>query len=93
MTVKLRVAQFDEVGAVLSLPPIVNAGASKAAATLVSIPYIAPNPAACLFSAVSCDIGGQHISGQVNTIYRTLYESRLEQGQLTQLIRSNICLC
>ena len=83
-SIRLRVCQTDETGVVGRLAPIVNTGVSKAGATLVSIPYIAPNPGACLFSSVSCDIGGQTISlnqniAQVNTIYRMLYESESEQ--------------
>jgi len=84
LSIKLRIIQTDETGTAGLLAPIVNTGVSKAAATLVSVPYIAPNPAAALFSAVSCNIGEENISNnqniaQSNTLYRSLYESKLEQ--------------
>ena len=61
-----------------------NTGGNKAGATLISIPYISPNPGACLFQAVSCDIGEENMSNtqniaQTNTLYRSLYESKTEQ--------------
>jgi len=76
--------QTDEAGLTGFLGPFVNTGANKAGATLVSIPYISPNPGACLFQAVSCDIGEENISNtqniaQTNTLYRSLYESKTEQ--------------
>ena len=84
LSIRLRVVQSDEAGTLGTLAPIVNTGNSKATATLLSIPYIAPNPAACLFTAVSCDIGKENISnnqniGPINTLYRTLYESKQEE--------------
>ena len=84
LSIRLRIIQTDETGTAGMLAPIVNTGVSKAAATLVSIPYISPNAAAGLFSAVTCNIGDEVISNnqnisQCNTLYRTLYESRLEQ--------------
>ena len=84
ISIRLRINQTDETGTVGRLSPIVNTGVYKAASTLVSIPYIASNPGACLFSSVTCDIGGQTFSlnqkiAQVNTLYRILYESKSEQ--------------
>ena len=78
LSIKLRIIQTDETGTAGLLAPIVNTGVSKAAAKLVSIPYIAPNPAAALFSAVSWNIGEENISynqniAQSNTLYRSLY--------------------
>ena len=87
LSIRLRIVHADETGAAGLLAPIVNTDDgthTKAHAALVSIPYISPNPAAALFSAVTCNIGeettsnNQNIS-QCNTLYRTLYESRLEQ--------------
>ena len=74
LSIKLRIIQTDETGTAGLLAPIVNTGVSKAAATLVSVPNIAPNPAAALFSAVSCNIGEENISNnqniaQTNTLY------------------------
>ena len=86
LAIRLRIIQSDETGTIGTLSPIVNTctGSTKSTATKVSIPYIAPNPCASLFTAVSCDIGDQNISlnqniAQGNTLYRILYESRLEQ--------------
>ena len=84
LSIRLRIVQTDETGAAGLLAPIVNIGASKAGATVCSIPYIAPNPGAALFSAISFNIGDDNISNnqniaQSNTLYRSLYESKLEQ--------------
>ena len=94
-SIRLRVVQTDETGTVGRLSPIVNTGISKAAATLVSIPFINPNAGACMFSSVSCDIGGQTISlnqniCQVNTIYRELYESENEQRSVNSTNPINV---
>ena len=83
LSARLRIVMTDEAGNVSTLQPIVNAGVSRAAATKVSIPYISPNPAGCLFSAVACDIKEENVSlnqniGQTNTLFRTLYESKSE---------------
>ena len=94
-SIRLRVNQTDATGTIGRLSPIVNTGVSKAAATYVSIPYINPNPGACLFSSVSCDIGGQTFSlnqniAYVNTIYRELCKSENKQRSvnyhLTQVL-------
>ena len=84
LSIKLRIIQTDETGTVGLLSPIVNTGVSKAAATLLSIPFISSNPAACLFTSVNNSIGDESISNnqniaQCNTLYRTLYESKQEQ--------------
>ena len=94
-SIRLRVVQTDKTGTVGRLSPIVNTGISKAAATLVSIPFINPNAGACMFSSVSCDIGGQTISlnqniCQVNTIYRELYESENEQRSVNSTNPINV---
>ena len=89
LSIRLRISQSDENGNITQLNPIVNAGAwnngVRTAVGQVSIPYISPNPGACLFSAVSCDVKGETISlnqniAQVNTLYRSLYESKLENS-------------
>jgi len=87
LSIRLRIVQTDEAGTAGCLQPVVNADDgthSKAHATLVSIPYINPNPGACLFQAVGFNIGEETISNnqnlaQCNTLYRTLYESEAEQ--------------
>ena len=89
VSVKLRIVQTDEAGVGAGgqtnglLAPIINTG-TRAAPTLLSIPYINPNPVANLFTAVSCDVAGNNVSlnqniAPLNTLYRTLYESRVEQ--------------
>ena len=94
-SIRLRVNQTDAAGTIGRLSPIVNTGVSKAAATYVSIPYINPNPGACLFSPVSCGIGGQRFSlnqniAYVNTIYRELYESENEQRSVNSTNPINV---
>ena len=66
------------------LQPIVNAGGTRPTATDISIPYVNQNPLVNLFQVISCDIAGENITYQqniapINTLYRTLYESRQEQ--------------
>ena len=83
MSARLRIVVTDELGNRGTLQPFVNTGVSREAATEVSIPYISPNPAGCLCSAVSSEIKEENISlnqniGKCNTLYRTLYESKLE---------------
>jgi hypothetical protein len=84
LSIRVRIVQSDETGALGTLAPIVNAGANKAGATLVSIPYINANAGASLFQAASFNIGDENISNnqniaQCNTLYRMLYESKSEQ--------------
>ena len=84
LSIRLRIIQTDETATVGNLAPIVNTGLSKENATLVSIPYLSPNVASCLFTAVNFDIDKETISNNqniapCNTIYRTLYESKQEQ--------------
>ena len=62
LSLRLRIVQTDETGVAGNLAPIVNKGATKAAATLMSIPYINPNPAASLFTGVSFNLGEEMIS-------------------------------
>ena len=70
------------------LQPIVNASSAnpktRITATQISIPYVNQNPLVNFFQMISCDIAGENITYQtnvaaVNTLYRTLYESRQEQ--------------
>ena len=84
LSLRLRIVQTDETGVAGCLAPIVNTGASKAAGTLMSIPYINSNPAAAIFTTASFKIGEETISNNqniapCNTLYRMLYESRQEQ--------------
>ena len=86
MTVKLRIVQTDEGGNSGLLQPIINTG-TRAAPTAVSIPFLNANPVANLFTAVSCDVKGNNVSlnqniAPVNTLYRTLYESKSEQDTI-----------
>ena len=82
LSARLRIVMTNEAGVAGTLQPILNSG-TRIAPTKVSIPYISPNPAGCLFGAVSCDIKEENVSlnqniGQCNTLYRTLYESKAE---------------
>ena len=70
------------------LQPIVNVSSAtpktRITATQISIPYLNQNPLVNFFQMISCDIAGENITYQtnvaaVNTLYRTLYESRAEQ--------------
>ena len=84
LSIRLRIVQTNSAGVCGLLRPVVNEGTSEAAATQVSIPFINPNPAACLFQAVNFDIGDENLTNtqnlaSCNTLYRTLYESRNEQ--------------
>ena len=84
LSIRLRIVQTDETGVAGCLAPIVNTGVSKVAGTLLSIPFINPNPASTLFTAVTFNIGEETISNNqniatCNTLYRSLYESRDEQ--------------
>ena len=87
ISLRLRIVQTTKAGVAGCLSPIVNEGISEAAATIVSIPYINPNPAAAIFTAASFNIGEETISNNqniapCNTVYRSLYESRQEQDTI-----------
>ena len=82
LSARLRIVMTNEAGVAGALQPIVNAG-TRLVPTTICIPNISPNPAGCLFGAVSTDIKEENVSlnqniGQCNTLYRTLYESKAE---------------
>ena len=90
LSIRLRVVQTNSAGTCGLLRPVVNVGASEALATRVSIPYINPNPAACLFQSVNFNIGEESVCNiqnlaSCNTLYRTLYESRIENETVNSL--------
>jgi len=66
-----------------TLEPIINLG-TRLAPTAISVPYITQAPGLALFQNVTCNIKGQTISNfqyaqSVNTLYKMLYESQLDQ--------------
>ena len=93
ITIQLRITMTDDLGNIGTLKPIINIG-TRAAPTVVSIPFINSNPVPALFSAISCEIGNQLISmtqnvASVNTLYKTLYESANEQSSVNSLCPIN----
>ena len=85
-SIGLQIAMTREDASIHPLEPIINSATTNSRATplVLSVPYIAPNPAMCLFQNVACTLKGEQISSyqyvpQTNTAYRLLCENDQEQ--------------
>ena len=84
LSIQLQIVQTREDGSLHCLEPIINSG-TRTAPTNVSVPYLCNNPGGSIFNTVKCIVKVNEVSSinsyaaSVNTIYRTLYESRQEQ--------------
>ena len=80
-SIALQITQLDGSGLPHPLCPFQNAGGS------LSVPYLNNNPAMCLFETIRTLLRGQEVAsynyaGSVNTIYRTMFESKPEQDSV-----------
>ena len=89
LSIQLQTVMVDEAGTARTLQPIVNAG-TRAVPTAISIPHICPNPVASIIDTAKAvskgvEINNIQYASATDTIYRMLFESKLEQETAASL--------
>ena len=102
-SIGLQIVQVREDSTLHTLEPIINVGAvnARTAPQILSVPYLTQNVAGALFQNINCNLKGEQISsfqyaGQVNTLYKMMYESDAEQKSINSTspinpLRANDC--
>ena len=84
LTVQLQIVQVREDGTTTKpLEPIINSG-TRIKPTGISIPHLTQNPLGSIFDTIklvisATDVNNYQYAGTTNTLYRMLFESKLEQ--------------
>ena len=89
LAVQLQIVQVREDGSPHPLEPIINTG-TRANPTAISVPHLSPNPVAVIIDNMKAVLKGVEINNiqfasTTNSIYRTLFESKLEQDTTCSL--------
>ena len=80
ISIQLQIVQTREDNSIHCLEPIINSG-TRASPDVISVPYLCNNAGCSVFDSVKVLCKSNQISNiqnlaSVNTIYRTLYESK-----------------
>ena len=84
LTAQLQIVQVREDGVTMRpLEPIINSG-NRALPTGISIPHLTQNPLGAILDTMKLVIGTNDVNNyqyasSASTLYRTLFESKLEQ--------------
>ena len=84
LTAQLQIVQVRLDGTKTTLEPIVNSGGYIDPA-VISIPHLCSNPLGAIFDTVKCvisstDVNNFQSAGTTSTLYRMIFESKLEQS-------------
>ena len=84
LTAQLQIVQVREDGVTMTpLEPIINTGV-RAHPSAISIPHLTQNPLGAILDTMKLvidtnDVNNYQYAGSASTLYRTLFESKLEQ--------------
>jgi hypothetical protein len=86
---QLQIVMVDENGDQRTLQPIINTG-TREEPTCISIPHLCPNPAGAIIDTAKAVLKGVEFNNiqyasTASTMYRMLYESKLEQDTTASL--------
>ena len=83
LTAQLQIVQVREDGTMTTLEPIISSG-TRATPTGISIPHLTQNPLGSILDTMklvigSTDVNNYQYAASASTLYRMLFESKLEQ--------------